>query len=159
MPSNDKKLRLAVIGAGSWAQSAHLPTLKELGNIEFVGVCRKGSEALARVKENFGFSIANFFSKTSRSKNGPLDKQFNGIENEWLYNYSKELNTKNNFDFFIYGHRHLPLKIPFDNSVYFNLGEWITYQTFGKFDGENFELLQWKNGKEHPYKTLAENDV
>ena len=59
MPSNDKKLRLAVIGAGSWAQSAHLPTLKELGNIEFVGVCRKGADALARVKENFGFSIAS----------------------------------------------------------------------------------------------------
>jgi|APGre2960657444_1045066.scaffolds.fasta_scaffold13427_3 UDP-2,3-diacylglucosamine hydrolase len=113
----------------------------------------------ARLHPNFGFSAANFFSKTSRSKNGPRDKQFNGIENEWLYNYSKELNIKNNFDYFIYGHRHLPLKIPFDNSVYFNLGEWITYQTFGKFDGENFELLQWKNGKEQPYKTLAENDV
>ena len=59
MPSNDKKLRLAVIGAGSWAQSAHLPTLKEFGDIEFVGVCRKGADALARVKENFGFSIAS----------------------------------------------------------------------------------------------------
>ena len=53
----------------------------------------------------------------------------------------------------------LVLKIPFENSIYFNLGEWINYQTFGKFDGENFELLQWKNGKEQPYKTLAENDV
>ncbi len=59
MPSNEKKLRLAVIGAGSWAQSAHLPTLKEFGDIEFVGVCRKGADALARVKENFGFSIAS----------------------------------------------------------------------------------------------------
>lgn len=53
----------------------------------------------ARLHPNFGFSVANFFSKTSRSKNGPRDKQFNGIENEWLYNYSKEVNTNNKFDF------------------------------------------------------------
>lgn len=59
MARESKKLRLAVIGAGSWAQSAHLPTLKEFENIEFVGVCRKGGDALARVKEKFGFSIAS----------------------------------------------------------------------------------------------------
>jgi hypothetical protein len=51
------------------------------------------------------------------------------------------------------------MKIPFDTSIYFNLGEWINYQTFGKFDGEKFELLQWKNGQEYPYKTIAENDI
>ena len=113
----------------------------------------------SRIHPNLGLALGNYFSRISRAKNSPLDKEFNGIENEWLYNYSKELNTKNNFDYFIYGHRHLPLKITFENSIYFNLGEWINYQTFGKFDGENFELLQWKNGQEYPYKTIAENDI
>jgi len=113
----------------------------------------------SRIHPNLGLALGNYFSRISRAKNSPLDKEFNGIENEWLYNYSKELNTKNNFDYFIYGHRHLPLIITFENSIYFNLGEWINYQTFGKFDGENFELLQWKNGQEYPYKTIAENDI
>ena len=113
----------------------------------------------SRIHPNLGLALGNYFSRISRAKNSPLDKEFNGIENEWLYNYSKELNTKNNFDYFIYGHRHLPLKITFENSIYFNLGEWINYQTFGKFDGENFELLQWKNGQEYPYKTISENEI
>ena len=113
----------------------------------------------SRIHPNLGLALGNYFSRISRAKNSPLDKEFNGIENEWLYNYSQELNTKNNFDYFIYGHRHLPLKITFENSIYFNLGEWINYQTFGKFDGEKFELLQWKNGQEYPYKTIAENDI
>jgi UDP-2,3-diacylglucosamine hydrolase len=26
------------------------------------------------------------------------------------------------------------------NSKYVNLGDWITYYTYGVFDGENFEL-------------------
>ena len=87
------------------------------------------------------FSLANFFSKTSRSKNGPRDKQFNGIENEWLYNYSKEVNKNNKFDFFIYGHRHLPLKITFDASVYFNLGEWVSQNTYLEISEAEVKLL------------------
>jgi predicted dehydrogenase len=54
------KLRLGVIGAGSWAVSAHLPALAaRRDQVEFVAVCRKGAEALARVKQRFGFAIGS----------------------------------------------------------------------------------------------------
>ncbi|WP_158574110.1 Gfo/Idh/MocA family protein [Streptomyces triticagri] len=54
------KLRLGVIGAGSWATAAHLPALRARGqDVEFVGVCRPGADALARVKECFGFRMAS----------------------------------------------------------------------------------------------------
>ena len=54
------KLRLGVIGAGSWALAAHLPALEALsGEVEFTGVCRHGEEALGRVKERFGFQVAS----------------------------------------------------------------------------------------------------
>lgn len=54
------KLRLGVIGAGSWAVAAHLPTLaarKE--EVDFVGVCRPDEEALSRIQQQFGFAVAS----------------------------------------------------------------------------------------------------
>ena len=54
------KLRLGVIGAGSWAVAAHLPALAARpDDVEFVGVCRAGDDALARIKERFGFQVAS----------------------------------------------------------------------------------------------------
>src|SRR5690606_23304043 len=53
------KLRLGVIGAGSWAVSAHLPALAARDDVTFVGVCRKGAEQLFRIKERFGFRVAS----------------------------------------------------------------------------------------------------
>ena len=54
------KLRLGVIGAGSWAVAAHLPSLAtRRDDIEFVGVNRHGDEPLARIKDQFGFAMAS----------------------------------------------------------------------------------------------------
>jgi len=55
-----RKLRLGVIGAGSWALAAHLPVLAaRRDEVEFTGVCRKGGDALARIKEQYGFAVAS----------------------------------------------------------------------------------------------------
>jgi predicted dehydrogenase len=53
------KLRLGVIGAGSWAVAAHLPALRARPEVEFVGVCRRGARELERVKDRFGFAVAS----------------------------------------------------------------------------------------------------
>jgi predicted dehydrogenase len=54
------KLRLGVIGAGSWAVASHLPNFAEReDDLEFVGVSRKGEEALTRIKDQFGFQVAS----------------------------------------------------------------------------------------------------
>ena len=54
------KLRLGVIGAGSWAVASHLPNFaKRRDEVEFVGVCRKGPELLAKIKDDWGFSVAS----------------------------------------------------------------------------------------------------
>lgn len=54
------RVRVGVIGAGVWAQVSHIPTLLERADeIELVGVCRKGAEELAEVKEQFGFAMAS----------------------------------------------------------------------------------------------------
>ncbi|MES1182154.1 MAG: UDP-2,3-diacylglucosamine diphosphatase, partial [Flavobacterium sp.] len=60
---------------------------------------------------------------------------------EWLVIYSKEILQKQHFDYFIFGHRHLPLDIQLaPNSRYINLGEWMNYNSYGVFDGEKMEL-------------------
>lgn len=54
------KLRLGVIGAGSWAISSHLPNFAKRGEeVEFVGVCRKGPELLEKTKQDWGFAVAS----------------------------------------------------------------------------------------------------
>lgn len=54
------KLRLGVIGAGSWAVASHLPNFAaRRDDVEFVGVARKGPELLAKVKGDWGFRVAS----------------------------------------------------------------------------------------------------
>lgn len=54
------KLRLGVIGAGSWTIASHLPELStRRDEIEFVAVARKGPELLQKVKSDWGFEIAS----------------------------------------------------------------------------------------------------
>jgi predicted dehydrogenase len=54
------KLRLGVIGAGSWALASHLPNFAARADeVEFVGVARKGADALARIKDEYGFRVAS----------------------------------------------------------------------------------------------------
>jgi predicted dehydrogenase len=54
------KLRLGVIGAGSWAIASHLPNFaKRRHELEFVAVSRKGPEMLERVRSEWGFQYAS----------------------------------------------------------------------------------------------------
>lgn len=95
----------------------------------------------ARLHPNFGVWIADKSSKKSRQHTGGDDAIFKGAENEWLYQYCKEVLEDHHVDYFIFGHRHLPLDLQVgDNSRYVNLGDWIQYFTFGEFDGNTLEL-------------------
>ncbi len=50
------KLRLGVIGAGSWTVSSHLPNLvKHRDEIEFAIVNRRNPDLLEKIKDDFGF--------------------------------------------------------------------------------------------------------
>src|SRR5438552_5350900 len=55
-----KKLRLGVIGAGSWAVASHLPNFaRRRDEVEFVGVARKGAELLVKIRDDWGFQLAS----------------------------------------------------------------------------------------------------
>ncbi|HLK29010.1 MAG TPA: UDP-2,3-diacylglucosamine diphosphatase [Puia sp.] len=88
-----------------------------------------------------GVGLADYLSKRSRAVTGLIDEQFLGEEKEWLIIYSKEVLQKQYFDYFIFGHRHLPIDFSLNNnSRYINLGDWIRYYTYAAFDGENLIL-------------------
>ena len=90
---------------------------------------------------DIGVKIAQYLSVKNKLISGDDDATFLGEDNEWLVKYSKrKLETKHR-DFFVFGHRHLPLEIHLtENSKYVNLGDWIQYFTYGKFDGQDFKL-------------------
>lgn len=90
--------------------------------------------------------LADYFSRKSRAKTGKTDEVFLGEEKEWLVIYAKEVLQKQHFDYFIFGHRHLPLDIKLNNdSRYINLGDWIKYFSYAVFDGEDLSLNYYKN--------------
>ena len=94
---------------------------------------------------NFGFWIARRSSKRSRISTGDSDKQFLGDDNEWLMTYCKDELKKEHTDYFIFGHRHLPLDLQASaNSRYINLGEWINYCTYAEFDGSDLVLKKFE---------------
>ena len=99
----------------------------------------------ARLHPNFGIWLANYFSKTSRAKTGGDDAVFLGEDSEWLVQYCQEVEQIEHYDFYIFGHRHLPLEIDINNnSKYINLGDWLSYYTYAIFDGNDVELLNFK---------------
>ncbi len=99
----------------------------------------------ARLHPNLGIQLANYWSGTSRKANRDEDEKFKGEEMEWLAIYCKEYLKKEHIDYFIFGHRHLPLDLEVGkNSRYINLGEWMNYQTYAVFNGEELELKEYK---------------
>jgi len=90
-----------------------------------------------------GMGIANYFSRKSRD--GQEEEKFAGEDKEWLIAFCKETLQKEHFDYFIFGHRHVPIDFTLkENSRYINLGEWINFKTYAVFDGNTTLLLDYK---------------
>ena len=98
----------------------------------------------ARIHPNLGISIAQYWSKKSRIANGQKDELDKG-DKEYLVQYCNEVLKDSQIDFFIFGHRHLPIYKNLTNqSVYINLGEWVNYYSYAEFDGETVSLKFFK---------------
>jgi UDP-2,3-diacylglucosamine hydrolase len=93
---------------------------------------------------DLGVRLAQYMSVKNKLISGNEDEKFLGEDNEWLIQYCKHKLQENHRDYFVFGHRHLPLEIELKpNSKYINLGDWIRYYTYGVFDGEKMELKEY----------------
>ncbi len=94
---------------------------------------------------DLGIRLGQYMSVKNKLISGDEDAKFLGEENEWLVQYCKKKLTEKQYDYFVFGHRHLPLEIKLQkNSTYVNLGDWINYYTYGEFDGEELHLTKFK---------------
>ncbi len=92
--------------------------------------------------------LAHYLSRKSRAA-GLTEEVFLGEDKEWLMVYSKQLIKEKNFDFLMFGHRHLAIDYRLsDRSRYINLGDWFLYYTYAVFDGETLQLKSYK-GMDH----------
>lgn len=93
---------------------------------------------------NVGMAIAHAWSGRSRISNLKYDDHFLG-EDEWLWTWCREKEAQLHHDYYIFGHRHLPLDLEVGpNSRYINLGEWINHYTYAVFDGNKVELKKFE---------------
>lgn len=90
---------------------------------------------------SLGIGLADYFSRKSRAATGSSDERFLGEDKEWLIVYCREKLQVKHVDFFIFGHRHLPIDYQLNaKSRYVNLGDWINYFSYAVFDGDQLEL-------------------
>jgi UDP-2,3-diacylglucosamine hydrolase len=90
---------------------------------------------------DLGVRMAQYFSVKNRLISGDEDVKFLGEDKEWLVQYARRKLAQQHYDYFVFGHRHLPLDIDLsDTSKYINLGDWISYNSYGVFDGTSLSL-------------------
>ena len=95
------------------------------------------------IHPDLGIKIASSTSKTSRN----YTENKNYGENDSLYELAKE-KIDDGFDYVMFGHSHIKVKKKYKNGFYINLGSWLENPCYGKFDGEQFEIIDWvPNGK------------
>ncbi|MDD3458263.1 MAG: UDP-2,3-diacylglucosamine diphosphatase [Weeksellaceae bacterium] len=116
-----------------------------------------GDKGYKRMKKLFTNKIAQFLfyllhpdfavwlgintSRKNKLISGKEDVKFLGEESEWLAIYARKKLEMEHFDYFLFGHRHLPMQIELGgNSTYVNLGDWINHFTYAVFDGEKLKL-------------------
>ena len=94
---------------------------------------------------DIGMRLGHYLSVKNKLISGEEDAVFLGEENEWLVHYANRKQKEKKRDYYIFGHRHIPLDISIEpNARYINLGDWISHYTYGVFDGEQLKLNTWK---------------
>lgn len=94
---------------------------------------------------DLGVRLAQYLSVKNKLISGEDDAKFLGEDKEWLVQYAKRKLEEQHYDYFVFGHRHLPLDIQLnEKSKYINLGDWIKHYTYGKYNGLKIELKSYK---------------
>ncbi len=101
---------------------------------------------------NLGIGLALYFSRKSR-ENFPKAKKFDGIENEWLYQYCLEKLRTEHIDRFVFAHRHIPLEVEIPGSKspsgyqseYYNTGDWVQHFSYLELPEDHPPVLRYFN--------------
>jgi len=93
------------------------------------------------IHPDIGIKLGKYLSNSNKLLSTNKDLKFNGNEEEWLTKYCRSKLKQKHYDFFIFGHRHIPLEVELNgSSKYINLGDWVTHFTYAEFDGDSVSL-------------------
>jgi len=98
----------------------------------------------ARLHPNLGIGIAQYLSNSSRLAKGDILPD-QGPEKESLQIYLKALDQTKTADFYLCGHRHLPIEMDLPSGgKYINTGDWFFHYTYAIFDGTHLKLREYE---------------
>jgi len=97
----------------------------------------------SRLHPNCSMWIGKTWSKHSRYSKGIVAEGFS--DREFQIIYAKDVLKEEHYDYFIFGHRHIPYDLKLaENSRIINLGDWIYSYTYAEFDGLQLKLEQFE---------------
>lgn len=99
---------------------------------------------------DLGTRMALYFSRRSRLANVAREGKTENAhdpEEEMIVKYARSvLKERKDIDYFIFGHRHMPVIHPLqDNTRLVLLGDWLLNFTYGVFDGQEFKLKSYSD--------------
>ena len=97
--------------------------------------------AFSRLHPNLAFSLAHTWSNSSRKRH---ETPFISKEKETLFNYCQKQQKHKPIDYYIFGHRHIPLELQLENNgTYINLGDWINHNTYAVLEKGIVQLKKY----------------
>jgi UDP-2,3-diacylglucosamine hydrolase len=93
---------------------------------------------------DIGIRFGQYLSTQNKLISGEEDVVFLGKDQEWLVQYAQEKLKTEHYDYFVFGHRHLPMEIAInDKSTYINLGDWVSHFTYAVFEDDVLSLKNY----------------
>lgn len=96
------------------------------------------------IHPNVGVGLGQYISRRKSAISGQRPPKFMGETKEWLVQYAKRKQEESHRDYYVFGHRHLPLEINIDRkATYVNIGDWVSHFSYAVFDGQQLALKYW----------------
>lgn len=95
------------------------------------------------VHPDIGVKLGQYLSINNKLISGDDNIKYDGPENEIIFQYVLKKYEENPKDFYVFGHRHLPLDLPIETSRYINLGDWINHYSYAEYQNNKFLLKKW----------------
>jgi UDP-2,3-diacylglucosamine hydrolase len=88
---------------------------------------------------DLGVQVARFSSRKSRNYTSQKDYG----EKDGMRAFASQ-KIAEGYHYVVMGHNHRPVCESIGDGTYVNLGDWMFHYTYGVFDNDRFELLEWK---------------
>ena len=110
--------------------------------------CRFLQWMFSLLHPDLALRFGKWWSKNSRYAKGIIAEPYKGENAELQVVFATETLKKQNYDYFIFGHRHIAYEISLGKSKVVNLGDWISHFTYAVWDGKDLELHSADPSKE-----------